>query len=131
MELQTEVHLESVTALEVLPGPAGPRRWPDELKGKIVAESFLPGARVVDVARRYGVAANRLSTWRSLARGGKLAVPVDGEGVFAALELDGDGDASAISSGVEIAVDDLVIRLPADSTAEGIAVLVTALRRQR
>ena len=33
------------------------RRWPDHVKAQIVAESFQPGARVVDVARRHGLVA--------------------------------------------------------------------------
>ena len=36
--------------IEVYAG-MGRKRWPDELKAKIVAESFRPGAVVADVAR--------------------------------------------------------------------------------
>ena len=51
------------------------RRWSAEEKARIVRESFWPGRRVEDVARRYGLSRKQLSTWRSLARQGKLAVP--------------------------------------------------------
>ena len=57
----------SVTRMEVLEGPTGRRSWPDEVKARIVAESFEPGARVCDVAQRHGLAPQHLSTWRGLA----------------------------------------------------------------
>ena len=48
-----------VGRLEVVEPRRGNRRWPDDVKARIVAESFQPGARVVDVARyrrpRYAV----------------------------------------------------------------------------
>ncbi|WP_426037294.1 transposase [Cypionkella sp. TWP1-2-1b2] len=49
---------------EVVEPRRGNRRWPLELKTRIVAESFHPSARVVDVARRHGVVAHQLSDWR-------------------------------------------------------------------
>ncbi|MBC7740211.1 MAG: transposase, partial [Candidatus Saccharibacteria bacterium] len=55
-----------VSRIEVLDGPTGRRRWPDEVKARIVAESLLPGARVCDVAEKYGLTARHLSQWRGL-----------------------------------------------------------------
>jgi len=40
------------------------RSWPEVEKQKIVAESFAPGASVAQIARRYGLNANMLFTWR-------------------------------------------------------------------
>jgi len=60
---------------EVVEPRRGNRRWPDDLKARIVAESFQPGARVVDVARRHGMVAHQLSDWRRFARQGLLRVP--------------------------------------------------------
>src|SRR5271165_3254173 len=42
----------------------GRRLWSADLKRRIVAESFEPGASVAAVARRHGVNANLLFTWR-------------------------------------------------------------------
>ena len=58
--------------IEVVQRTRGYRRWPAEVKARIVAESFQPGVRVVDVARRHGLAAHQLSDWRRHARQGLL-----------------------------------------------------------
>src|SRR6056297_3554240 len=63
--------------IEVVHRTRGYRRWSDDVKARIVAESFQPGARVVDVARRHGLAAHQLSDWRRQAREGCLVLPAD------------------------------------------------------
>lgn len=56
------------------------RRWPEEEKLRIVAETFRPGASVAQVALTNGVNANQLFTWRRrhgkglLRRAGRNAV---------------------------------------------------------
>jgi len=40
------------------------RTWSVDQKQRIIAESFAPGASVAEVARRYGLNANMLFTWR-------------------------------------------------------------------
>ena len=48
-------------------GDGGERRrrtWSADQKQRIIAESFAPGASVAEVARRYGLNANMLFTWR-------------------------------------------------------------------
>ncbi|UIJ82459.1 transposase [Rhizobium leguminosarum] len=46
------------------------RRWPDEVKAQIASQSLRPGAMVIEVAERYGLKPNHLSTWRTMARQG-------------------------------------------------------------
>jgi transposase len=119
----------SVTRMEVLEGPTGRRAWPDDVKAGIVAESFEPGARVCDVARRHWLAPQHLSTWRSLARQGKLDVVVEQDDLpaFATLEIL-EEDAKRHAGLIEIEADGITVRLDADTPANRIAEIAVALR---
>ena len=80
MEHQIDHRMEipsrrGVSRVEVLDGPTGRRRWPGDLKARIVAESLQTGVRVCDVAAKYGLMARHLSQRRGLARQGKLVLP--------------------------------------------------------
>ena len=71
----------------VEPRRRGKRRWPDEVKARIVAESLQPGARVVDVAARYDILPHHLSDWRRHARQGLLTLPGDLMGTLESLVM--------------------------------------------
>ena len=59
------------------------------VKARIVSESLRPGATVKEVAGRYGLKANHLPSWRTLARQGKLVLPEPEDAVeFAAIVVD-------------------------------------------
>ena len=62
---------------EVFESRRGNRRWSLDLKARVVAESFLSGVRVVDVARRHGVVAHQLSDWLRRVREGLLNLTLD------------------------------------------------------
>jgi transposase len=61
--------------IEVLTGPARRRRWSDEEKGRIVAQTLQAGATVTEVARRWAVCPQQVWGWRRQAREGHLALP--------------------------------------------------------
>jgi transposase len=117
-----------VERLEVIAGPTGRRRWPDEVKARVVAETLEPGARVNDVARRHGVQPQQVTAWRRLARQGKLVIPADGEVEFAPLMVEAPEAAIERAAAVEIELDGVVIRLPPGTPSERIGAIVRALR---
>ncbi len=123
------------TTLEVLTvGGSGRqnRSWPDEVKARIVAETLVPGATVNDVARRHGLPANRISSWRTLARDGRLVLPAPEDPIeFAALMLGPADDVprsvGPAVTGPEIAFRAVVIRLEVGASADRIASVAHAL----
>ena len=115
------------------------RRWSAEEKARVVRESLRPGERVGEVARRYGISRWQLSTWRSLARQGKLAVastaePVDVESqpqsAFATLEVDSATGPGPMGS-VVIEAREVTVRLDGDIDASRVAEIASALRGHR
>jgi len=135
--VQNDIHLVDevrgcVGRLEVLEGPTGRRSWPDEVKLRIVPESLEPGARVCDVARRNGLRPQHLSTWRSLARKGKLAIPILEEDLpaFAALEVAAEAPAEP-GVPIEIEAGGVTVRLAPNTATSRIAEIAAALRSPR
>ena len=61
--------------VEVLGGLERLRRWSEDDKARIVEETLAPGAKVTEVARRSGVAASLVFTWRRQARTAERVVP--------------------------------------------------------
>ncbi len=121
-----------VSRLEVLDGPTGRRKWPDEVKARIVAETLSPGARVCEVARRHGVAPQYLTTWRRLMREGRLTLPADGPASFVPLVVGGLPDrrlTAPVSAHIEMEVSGLVVRLPADVSSRRIGEIAAVLRQ--
>ena len=71
---------EGFRRIEVLTGPTRRRRWSDEEKALVVAETLKPGAVVSEVARRWQVCPQQVFTWRREARSGQLVLPEPGDG---------------------------------------------------
>lgn len=60
---------------EILTGPELRRRWTEEQKLRLVAETFRPGASISGVARRHGVHSSVVFRWRR-----RFTEPVPTEG---------------------------------------------------
>jgi transposase len=114
--------------VEVLAGPTGRRKWPDDVKGQLVAKSFLPGVSVREVAERNGLMPNHLSTWRGLAKRGALVVPDLAGASFAIVILDDTALATTCLNPVKLVMGGMALRLDAKTTVHRIAELVLALK---
>jgi transposase len=73
------------------------RRWSEEDKRRLVAETLVPGETVRAVARRHGVNTSQLFTWRKRWRA-QFEVPAIGAPppTFAAVEIAPPGEASGV-----------------------------------
>jgi transposase len=135
VEHQNEHRMEvrgskGVSRIEVLDGPTGRRRWPDDLKARKVAESFQPGARVCDVAAKYGLIARHLSGWRGLARKGEVVAPIDAAAAFVPLVIEPSAAAApAETTVIKIEICGAVLHVAPDCSPDRAAALVAALRK--
>jgi transposase len=87
----TSANGDSFRRLEVITGVGRRRRWSLEDKARIVAESLDPATTSSAVARRYGLHASQLFTWRrQLQRSASAAQTLGGPG-FVPVLLAEDG----------------------------------------
>jgi len=122
----------AMARVEVISGIERRRRWSEEQKRAIVAESFAPGAVVSEVARRADVSPGQIYRWRQ-----ELRAAVAG---FAPLLIAAPDNPT--SNGVEgrrfcggpaIEVKfagKIVVRIPGSIPAELAAAVVKALSRR-
>lgn len=124
---------EFLKRLGVEVSQTGHRRWPDDLKARIVAETLLPGATVNDVERKYDMRANHLSSWWRTAKDGELILPAPPpEAAFAPLVVfNGEPsppveESAPLALMIEIIVGSVAVRLDGTTPAARIAEIVRA-----
>ena len=129
MGVHRERNMEAVGFVELLAAPAAKRRWSDDAKGRMVGETLVPGVTVNEVARRHGVKANHLSSWRTLARQGKLVVPEVAGAEFAPLvAMTQTSELPIVTGTIDLVIGPVTVRLDAATPAARVADLVIALR---
>jgi transposase len=111
--------------IEVITGVGRRRRWTDEEKAWIVAESLDPASTVSAVARRYGLHPSQLFVWRQ-----RLAAPAAREApAFVPVLLAEDSAAPTEPGGrMEIALGPAVVRVGADVDAAALRRVLEAVR---
>ena len=85
----------------------------------IVAETYQPGATVAGVARRHGIVASQLSSWRTVAKRQSDRDKRHGSG-FAEITVMADA-LPAPFDGVEVICGAVVIRLPKSTMPRRVA----------
>lgn len=96
-----------------------------------MSESLRPGVTVNEVAERYGLKANHLSSWRTLARQGKLVLTEPEDAAeFAAVVIETpapEPPTVKAASRAEIVAGPVTIRLEEGTSAARIAAIARAL----
>jgi transposase len=119
--------------LEVLSGPERRRRYSDEEKAALVAETFRPGVCTADLARRHGLHPQQLYTWRRQARRGELMLRDEDMPMFAPVVA---AELAAAETAPQPGDDHLLLlelgevrlRIGSAVAPERVAALVAALR---
>lgn len=123
--------------IELFTGAPGRRRWPNELKARIVMESFAPDAVVTQVAQRHGCRPQQIHDWRHLARTGRLALPVPDDGnelpafvpVIAADTVPSPASAITANAALEVEIAGATVRIHGQPGVAALSDVFTALRR--
>ena len=126
--------------IELITGTERRRRWSDEERAQILAESFEPGANISAVARRHGVSGGLLHCWRkqarALAREGASSdaptfVPVTIADAGCAVRAEAETETESVPATrmIEIETSGALVRVPTGVDARTLAVVLTALRR--
>src|SRR3954462_11665664 len=101
----TSANHDSFRRIEVITGVGRRRRWTDEEKARIVAESLDPATTASAVARRYGLHVSQLVTWRQQLQRSTLTVETSGAPGFVPVLLAEDGAVPVAPGGrMEIAL---------------------------
>jgi transposase len=111
----TGTNADSFRRFEVITGVGRRRRWTDEDKARIVAESLDPATTSSAVARRHGLHASQLFTWRQQLQRSASSAETSGAPGFVPVLMAEDSPVPAEAVGrMEIALGPVVVRVGAD-----------------
>src|SRR3954452_16250085 len=111
----TSANHDSFRRIEVISGVGRRRRWTDEEKARIVAESLDPATTASAVARRYGLHASQLFVWRQqLQRRASAVGTIGGPGFVPVLLAEDSAPPAEAVGRMEIALGPAVVRVGVD-----------------
>jgi transposase len=115
--------------IEVLTGPGRRRKWSDDDKARIVAETLEPGAVVAEVARRWQVCPQQVYGWRRERRRLGTAGPAAPPPQFVPIVAEPPA-AEPASSGaaIEVALAGAVVRVSPGADPALLAAVLRAVR---
>ena len=116
--------------VEVLTGPDRRRKWSDDDKARIVAETLEPGEVVAEVARRWQVCSQQVFTWRREMRAGAAArlgfVPIVAE--VPAPTPEPTASLARAAAAVEVRLAGAVLRVEPGTDGELLTTVLRAIR---
>ena len=125
----TSAKADSFRRIEVITGVGRRRRWTDEDKARIVAESLDPATTSSAVARRYGLHASQLFTWRQrLQRRALTAETSDAPGFVPVLLAEDSPAPAEAACRMEIALGPALVRVGADIDAAALRRVLEVVR---
>jgi transposase len=122
----TSAKADEFRRIEVITGVGRRRRWTEEEKAWIVAESLEPTTTVSAVARRYGLHPSQLFVWRQqlaapAARAAPAFIPV-------VVVEDAAATSPELAGRIEIALGPAVVRVGPDVDAAALRRVLEAVR---
>ena len=121
---------DSFRRIEVITGVGRRRRWTDEEKARIVAESLDPATTSSAVARRHGLHASQLFVWRQQRHRGtsSAAGAIAGPGFVPVLLAEGSAPPAEAVGRMEIALGPAVVRVGSDVDAAALRRVLEVVR---
>ena len=115
--------------IEVLTGPGRRRRWSDDDKARIIAETAQPGAVVTEVARRWQVSPQQVFDWRRQARKALAAATAPAEPAFVPIVAEAAPSLSVRATpAIEIKLAGAVLRVAPGTDGELLTTVLRAIR---
>jgi transposase len=120
---------------EIRSGIVRRRRWTAAEKGRIVAETMVPGAVIANVARRHDLTPQHLSNWIRAAKAGRLVLPVldEAAGVGFVPVVTAEEPCAvrpgATAAAIEIVIGPVVVRIRAGADAVTLESVLRAVKR--
>jgi transposase len=121
----TSTNADGFRRLEVITGVGRRRRWTDEEKAWIVAESLDPTTTTSAVARRYGLHPSQLFVWRQ-----QFTAPAAREapGFVPVVVAEDAATPAGMTGRIEIALGPAVVRVGADVDAAALRRVLEVVR---
>jgi transposase len=122
--------------IEVLTGPVRRRKWSDDDKARIIAETAEPGARVTEVARRWQISPQQVFDWRRAARKALARATAAAEPSFVPVvsDLRPPAPKAAVSLGrslgpfIEVKVSGAMLRIAPGTDEDLLTAVLRAIR---
>jgi transposase len=121
--------------IEVLTGPGRRRKWSDDDKARIIAETAQPGAVVSEVARRWQVTPQQVFDWRRQARRALAAATAPAEPAFVPIVAETPAPApepmaapARTTPAIEVKLAGAVLRVSPGTDADLLAAVLRAVR---